>query len=121
MTSELGNGSYEEKLRELGLLSLEDRRVAADMIQVYKILHRKDKVKGIFELTSSGPVSTRAASDPLFIKIARSRLDIMKYFFTNRALEKWNLLPLEMRQAPTVEKFKEMYKNHMRTPDDVGS
>ena len=37
-------GSYEEKLRSLGLTSLADRRIRGDMIQVYKILHRVDNV-----------------------------------------------------------------------------
>ena len=43
--------SYPDRLRSLGLESLEYRREGADMIQVYKILHDIDKVdKGKFFL-----------------------------------------------------------------------
>ena len=36
--------SYEERLRALGLPSLEYRRERADMIQFYKIMHDIDKI-----------------------------------------------------------------------------
>ena len=36
--------SYEDRLRTLGLPSLEYRRERSDMIQVYKIMHGIDKV-----------------------------------------------------------------------------
>jgi len=39
MTSGLSGSTYEEKLREVGLTSLENRRKRGDMIQVWKILH----------------------------------------------------------------------------------
>ena len=39
MTSGLSGSTYEEKLREVGLTSLEERRKKGDMIQVWKILH----------------------------------------------------------------------------------
>ena len=31
--------TYEEKLKELGLTTLEERRVRGDMIEVFKIMH----------------------------------------------------------------------------------
>jgi hypothetical protein len=36
--------TYEEKLKELGLTTLEERRQQADMVQVYKIVNGKDMV-----------------------------------------------------------------------------
>ena len=38
--------TYEERLRELGLTTLEERRHQADIIQTFKILHKKDSVRG---------------------------------------------------------------------------
>ena len=44
MTSGLSGSTYEEKLREVGLNSLEERRKRGDIIQVWKILHGHDHV-----------------------------------------------------------------------------
>ena len=40
----LEHTTYEEKLREVGLISLEESRKREDMIQVWKILHGPDHV-----------------------------------------------------------------------------
>jgi hypothetical protein len=45
MVSGMKAGTYEEKFKELGLTTLEERRHQADMTQVYKILIEKDMVK----------------------------------------------------------------------------
>ena len=39
MVSGLEGKTYEEKLKECGLTTLEERRVRGDMIQVWKTLH----------------------------------------------------------------------------------
>ena len=44
MISGLSGGSYEEKLAEIGLTTLEQRRKRGDMIQTWKIVHRADNV-----------------------------------------------------------------------------
>ena len=44
MTSGLSGSTYKEKLREVGLTSLEERRKREDMIQVWKIFHGHDHV-----------------------------------------------------------------------------
>jgi len=42
--SSLKGKTYEEKLKEIGLLSLERRRTRFDLVEVYKILNRINKV-----------------------------------------------------------------------------
>ena len=44
MVSGLKGESYEEKLKELGLPTLEERRHQADMLQTFKILRGIDRV-----------------------------------------------------------------------------
>ena len=50
LVSGISHLSYSERLRALGLPSLEYRRERADVIQVYKILHDIDKVDKISSL-----------------------------------------------------------------------
>ena len=44
MVNSLSNFSYEERLKKLGLPSLEYQRIRADVIEVYKILNQLDRV-----------------------------------------------------------------------------
>ncbi|KAK4820640.1 hypothetical protein QYF61_002226 [Mycteria americana] len=78
--TELGKGleqkSYEERLRELGLFSLEKRRLRGDLIALYNCL------KG------------------------GCREDIRKFFFTERVIKHWNRLPREVVELPSLEVFK---------------
>ncbi|KAK4823446.1 hypothetical protein QYF61_002191 [Mycteria americana] len=60
--------SYEERLRELGLISPEKRR--------------------------------------LQLRQGRFRLDIRKFFFTERVIKHWNRLPREVVESPSLEVFK---------------
>ena len=47
----------------------------------------------------------------------RSRLDIRKYSFSQRVVNDWNALPLEVVTAATVNGFKNAYDRHVKTMD----
>ena len=51
----LKNKSYEERLRVLGLTTLETRRLPGDLIETYKILHGKEDIdhRQLFEVVSN--------------------------------------------------------------------
>jgi ribonuclease P/MRP protein subunit RPP40 len=44
MISGLAGRTYEDRLKELGIVTLEERRHQMDMLQTYKILSGKEKV-----------------------------------------------------------------------------
>lgn len=96
--------SYPERLRSLGLPSLEYRRDRADLIQVYKILHDIDKVDKDKLFTRSTYTSTRGHSLKLFKK--RFRLQIRANFFSNRVVENWNSLSEDIVNTPSLNAFK---------------
>ena len=100
--------TYEEKLKELNILSLKDRRLKTDLIQVFKILNKKDDVdpSNWFQTYDENGRTTRLANCRQNLKKARCRLDIRKYFFSQRVIDDWNALPTDVKTQTTVNGFK---------------
>ena len=112
MVSGLRSEDYQGRLEEVGLTTLEARRERGDMIEVWKILHQKENVQRSKWFTMADQQhsrATRLASDPLNLAKPRARLDIRKNFFSVRVVNKWNSLPTLVKNAPSVNSFKNRY------------
>ena len=99
--------SYEERLKELNLFSIERRHIRGDMIQIYKIIHGLDRLdfSTFFELTRDViPYNIKGHS--LLLKVKESRLDIRKYFFSVRAVSLWNKLSEMTVSSRSLNVFK---------------
>ena len=96
--------SYEQRLRHLKLTSLELRRLRGDLIQVFKIVHGFDRLSfdNFFNLSHNN--YTRGHG--LKLRKDFSRLDIRKYFFSQRVVDEWNNLPESLVYANSVNIFK---------------
>lgn len=112
MVSGLSGSTYEEKIAELNIQSLEDRRIRGDLIQTWKIIHLEGfKCSQFFTLVrDTHPANgTRFYSDPLNILQQRSNLELRKNFFSLRVVEHWNNLPTTIKNASSVNSFKNLY------------
>ena len=88
MVPGLRGNSYEEKLAELGIQSLEARRQHADMIQTFKLINGFDKVDitTLFEMYTENARVTRLSTNPLNIIPPRANTEIRRKFFTHRII-----------------------------------
>ena len=102
---------YLDRLRILGLTTLETRFVRADLIAVYKIFNGLDNLdSGRFFVRDVGV--TRGHSFKLFKK--RVNLDVGRYKFGNRVCNEWNLLTEDVVSAGSLNTFNAKLDHHLR-------
>ena len=101
---ELRDLTYEERLKECGLTTLETRRLRGDQIEVFKILNGYENIDSniFFEIKESK--ITRGHNYTLVEK--QSRLDVRKYSFSQRTINVWNNLSADCVHASSGNMFK---------------
>jgi len=98
--------AYKERLREMGLFNLQNRRFRGEFIVVYHYLkgaYRKDGENIFSKACCDG-----SRSNDFKLRENRFRLDIRKTIFTMRVVKHWNRLPREPVVGPSLETFKAM-------------
>ncbi|GAB0191423.1 hypothetical protein GRJ2_001607600 [Grus japonensis] len=114
MTIGLEHLSFEDRLRELELFSLEKRRPWGDLIAAFQYLklinYLYNEVIITYKKAGVG-LFTRVCSDRtkgngLKLKEDRFRSDFRKKFFTMWVVRHWNRLPREAVDAPSLQAFK---------------
>ncbi|KAK4811738.1 hypothetical protein QYF61_005306 [Mycteria americana] len=87
----LENKSYEQQLRDWGCLAWR-KGGSGDLTAFYNYLKQV--------------TSDRMRGNGLKLCQGRFRLDIRKFFFTERVIKHWNRLPREVVESPSLEIFK---------------
>ena len=102
--SGMENISYMQRLKILKADTLELRRIKADIIMYYKIIH------GCVTITSSNYFKLKAdvhtRGQALMIYKETCKNNCQKYAFKNRSANIWNKLPSSVVNAPNLKAFK---------------
>ena len=95
---------YMTRLKRLNLWTLEERRNRADLIELFKMYKGLSgiKLESMFEPSTD----SRTRGHSLKLKKHRSRLDLRKYFFSERVVNRWNDLEEVTVSATTINMFK---------------
>ena len=105
--------NYEQRLRTLGLPSLQYRRLRADMIQVYKIIRGIDRIDMSIFFEIAKDSRTRGHKYKLCKR--RGTTSFRMHTFSNRVIETWNSLPDSVVEAPDILSFKERLNTFWKT------
>ena len=95
--------SYEERLKSLHLTTLETRRLRGDLIETFKILRKLEGTESSLYFKMSG---TGLRGHSLKLYKEQARLDVRKYFFSQRVVDTWNALPETVIGCTNVNNFK---------------
>ena len=105
--------SYDYRLKEFGLTSLEVRRERGDLIQFYKIINQIDHVKLINEIrcpktdeNTKIPLMNLRDKEKYFYREGTKASTVRENFLVNRIIPSWNKLRPEIKNAKTLNSFK---------------
>ena len=82
---------------------MEKRRVISDLIETYKIMNGKYDINR--DLFLKIDVDSLRGHDKKLFK-RRFRLDVRKFVFSNRVINKWNSLPAHCVNCNSINTFK---------------
>ncbi|MCP4587733.1 MAG: hypothetical protein GY840_17605 [Pseudoalteromonas sp.] len=97
------SASYEARLRVLEWTSLEDRRNCADLVLMFRIL--KGYTEGAEELFRLHAPYIGLRGNKIRITCDRPRLDVRKYFYCSRIVDKWNALDVDISIFKNCKQF----------------
>lgn len=114
MISGLRSKNYYERLKELNLQTLKDRRIRADMIQTFKIQKGIDNVPKTTWFSNINQTRvTRLTYETENLQPVYARTDVRRNFFSVRSVNLWNKLPTELKHSDKIGNFKKNYDQYI--------
>ena len=108
----LKDKSYPERLKILGLPTLEYRRLRQDMVCVYKLTKGLEDIDASELLLPETGQRTRGHS----CKLHKQRTETLRTrrFFRHRVVSSWNSLPSYVIDSPSINSFKSNLNTHWK-------
>ena len=118
MIPEIRNHSYQQRLKDLKLISLVQRRLRGQLIEVFKYLNRFNNVSPISLFDYDFNDRTRNNGKQLIVK--RFNTSVAQHFFHINITTTWNALPHDVVNSGIVNTFKKHLDAHWEdNPPDV--
>ena len=103
---------YTECLKSLELFSVYGRMVRGDLIKIWQAFHPVVDIVGLRNLLDTQTHSA-TRSNGYKLAVPRCRLELHRRFWSVRCVQRWNSLPAEVVQAPSLESFKRRLDAHL--------
>ena len=103
------NLSYKERLTRLNLQSLEHRRLIADLVMCFNIVHNFNCLNSADFFIPNPNKSLRGHSLKICVPIVKT--NTRKFFFSNRIVPIWNSLPNDLVTSNNPNSFKRRLRN----------
>ena len=115
---EIRNRSYQQRLKDLKLISLVQRRLRGQLIEVFKYLNIFNNVSpiGLFDYD----FNDRTRNNGIKLVVKRFNTSVAPHFFPINITTTWNSLPHDVVNSGTVNTFKNHLDAHWEdNPPDV--
>ena len=96
--------SYADRLKILGIQTLEHRRLLTDLVLCFKITHGLIALN--FDDFFKFSPNSAFRGHPFKLAVPISRCNRSKYFFSSRIVPVWNCLPAEVVMTKSIASFK---------------
>jgi len=110
LCAKMGDMTYADRLKSLGIYTLEFRRLVADLVLFYKLIHGLVHLEIPNCFTETVNSITRGHS--MRVRVAHCKTEVRSNYFGIKTAKIWNALPATVVEAPSVHCFK-----HSLTPD----
>ena len=107
--------SYQERLHILGIDSLEKRRCVFSLVELFKIIHNLSPLN--FDNFFSFVEHNSTHDHQYKLPKKYSHWDCRKYFFANRVVNTWNVLPDEIVPSDSLYSFKRKVSSYISRQD----
>ena len=116
MVEGLASMTSGERLRELGMCSLQQRRARGNMIAEFNYVKGNHVEEGANLCAAA--LETRTRSNGFKLRERRFHLNSRKHFLTVRAVCRWNKLPPKVVESPSLEVFRRRLDEHLSGESD---
>ena len=110
MIPEIRNHSYHQRIQDLDLISLVQRRLRGQLIEVFKYLNRftTTSAKGLFDYD----LNDRTRNNGAKLIVKHFNTSVAQHFYPIKITTTWNALQSEVISSITVNSFKNSLDKH---------
>ena len=108
MISEIRNHSYHQRIQDLDLNSLVQRRLRGQLIEVFKYLNRFTCARKLFDYD----LNDRTRNNGAKLIVKHFNTSVAQHFYLIKITTTWNALPSEVVSSRTVNSFKNSLAKH---------